>query len=73
MATKKTVKKVVNAKPQLYAMNSTADNDLNYPTTLDDIMITLSDWDFSDAEVVTVYKLVPYKKYRGGSNYVEIN
>lgn len=70
MAVKKVAKKVAVTK--MYAMNSTSDFELYDPKTKDEVDKTLDDWEFEDGEVVTVYELVPVKRYKKGVKYVEI-
>lgn len=58
---------------KMYAMNSTVDQELNYPIDGDEALKTaLDDWDWYVDEIVTVYELVPVKKYKKGANYVEV-
>lgn len=71
-ASKKAVKKELKSNDsQLYVISSNMDNDL-YPMSLQEAMTELDEWGISSEEIVTIYKLVPYKKYKAGQRYVEI-
>lgn len=72
MATKKAAKKEAN---KLYAISSSVNGDLGYSiASMEEVDRVLSgEWSWYDSnEVVTVYELVPVKKYKMGPVYVEV-
>lgn len=69
MTAKKVTKKT---EPQLYSIDSSYG--LEGPIEgLEGVKEQLEEWAFDDDETVTVYKLVPFKKYKKSQGYVEAN
>lgn len=73
MATKKAGKNS-KAQDKKYVMNSNIDDD--FGSVLGSVEQATSmlenQWDWYDDEIVTVYELVPVKKYMKGASFVEV-
>lgn len=76
-APKKSVKKTATKKKaveKLYALSSTQDESLNEPMhSMEEVMTALEyEWDIREDEIITLYELVPIKKFKSGQKFVEV-
>ena len=73
MATKK-VSKNSKAQNKQYVMNSNVDGDAGpILDSMEQVTSMLENqWDWYENEIVTVYELVPVKKYKKGPSFVEV-